>query len=127
MLAKRLGTEPLIQSAVRRETGHTHKQSAVIGGTGNPSPIYRNICVASTAHSPTWTIRIRYPLPPPAFSESGIQSASATGNPIGFLWIYVQGLKKWANKNLDSDFFFLAARIANVGSQHGHSPRPGAA
>jgi len=49
--------------------------------------------------------RIRYSLPPPGFSESGIHSASATGTPLGFLWIHVQGFKTWANKNLDSEFF----------------------
>jgi len=38
MLAERLGTEPL-------------NWSAVISGTGNPSPIYRYMCVASTAHN----------------------------------------------------------------------------
>jgi len=32
--------------------------------------------------------RIRYSLPPPEFSESGIFLASATGKPLGFLWTY---------------------------------------
>jgi len=38
-----------------------------------------------------WQSQIRYSLPPPGFSESGIQLASATGKPLGFLWIHVQG------------------------------------
>jgi len=38
--------------------------------------------------------RIRDSLPPPGFSESGIYLASATGKPLGFLWIHVQGFMK---------------------------------
>ena len=37
---------------------------------------------------------IRYSLPPPRFSESGIHLASATDKPLGFLWIHVQGFIK---------------------------------
>jgi len=49
--------------------------------------------------------RIRCPSPPPGFSESGIQLASATGKPLGFRWIHVQGFIKLARKNLDSGLF----------------------
>jgi len=59
---------------------------------------------------------------PPGFSESGIQLASATGGPLGFLWIYVQGYIKWANKNLDSGLFSFAARISHVGTRAGGHP-----
>ena len=40
--------------------------------------------------------RIRYSLPAPGFNESGIHSASATGEPLGFHWIHVQRFIKWA-------------------------------
>ena len=56
--------------------------------------------------------RIRYALPPPGLSESGIHLASATGNPLGFLWIHVQGYIKWAKKNLDSAFLFSLRGLA---------------
>jgi len=49
--------------------------------------------------------RIRYSLSPPGFSESGVHLLSATGKPLGFIWIHVQGCIKWAKKNLDSGFF----------------------
>jgi len=49
--------------------------------------------------------RIRYSLVPPGFSESGIHLATATGKPLGFLWIHVHGFIKWAKKNLDSGLF----------------------
>jgi len=45
--------------------------------------------------------RMRYSLPPPGFSESTIHLASATGQPLGFLWIHVQGFIRWATKNPD--------------------------
>jgi len=41
---------------------------------------------------------IRHSLPPPGFSESGIHLASATGKPLGFLWIHVKGFINWANR-----------------------------
>jgi len=50
--------------------------------------------------------RIRDSLPLPGFSESGIHLASATGKTP---WIHVQGFINWAEKNLDSGFFFRGA------------------
>jgi len=41
-------------------------------------------------------------------TQSGIHLASATGKPLGFLWIHVQGFIKWDNKNLDSGCFRCA-------------------
>jgi len=47
---------------------------------------------------------IRYTLPALGFSESRIHLASATGEPLGFLWIHVQGLITLAKNNLDLGF-----------------------
>ena len=49
--------------------------------------------------------RIWDSLPPPGFSVSGIYLASATGKPLGFFWIHVQGFRKCATTYLDWDFF----------------------
>ena len=81
-----------------------------VKGNSNPLPAYtqyasifghrNHICLRGQS----W---IRYSLPPPGFSESGIHLASATGKPLGFLWIHVQRFIKWANTNLDSGSFFI--------------------
>ena len=49
--------------------------------------------------------------------------ASATGKPIGFLWVHVWGFIKLARKNLVGIFFF-AARIAHVGYLPTHRVNP---
>jgi len=62
--------------------------------------------------------RIRYSLPPPGFSESGIHLASANGKPLGFLWIHVQGgIHEMGQTESRFGRFFFAAWIAHVGSQ----------
>ena len=53
----------------------------------------------------TWAIADSVFIATPGFSESGIQLASATGKPLGFLWIHVRGFIKWAKQNLGSEFF----------------------
>ena len=63
--------------------------------------------------NPRGRSRIRYPLPPPGFSESGIHLASATGKPLGFLWIHVRGFIKSAKKNLESELF-SSFRVFNM-------------
>ena len=64
--------------------------------------------------------RIRYSLPPHGFSEPGLHLASAIGKPLGFLWIHVQGFINWANKNIDSGFWFL--RCADCPRRFVHLP-----
>jgi len=123
------------RSAVIRKTGHTQTHDKnnttthdknnrhglftarrlVVGGN---STLYIGIYLwhrrLTTLPGQSW---IRYPLPPPGFGESVIHLASATGKPLGFLWIRVEGFMKWAKNNLDSGFYFFAARIAHVGSR----------
>ena len=58
--------------------------------------------------------RIRYSLPTPGFSGSGIHFASATGKPLGIRWIHAQGFIEWANNTLDSGFVSSLQRIFHV-------------
>jgi len=71
--------------------------------------------VLYTPYNPTWAIPDSVFIATLEFSESGIHVASATGKPLGFLWMHVQGFIKLARKNLDSGLFFFAAWNAYVG------------
>jgi len=62
--------------------------------------------------------RIRYSLPPPGCSESGIHLSSATGEPLGFLWIRVQGFIKWAKQSLESVFCSSLRGLPTQGPYH---------
>jgi len=76
---------------------------------GIPYFILRSAYSTCRPVTPRGQSRIRYSLPSPGFSASGIHLASATGKPLGFLWIHVPGFIKWATKKSRFGVLFSCA------------------